>query len=109
MLAQLRRTIVTELWNRYHVMTPQVGVIENALRHKNISSLALDHFAIIDLPSLQSGVVPLKEMFETIGFVSRGQGYLPDKQNDFLWMAEYNSEQLTVAQALPQVVVADFR
>lgn len=109
MLQQLRQDIVTELWNRYHVTTPQVKVIEQVLQRKNISPLGLDHFAIIDLPSSRSGISVLKEMFEIIGFVSQGQGYLPDKQNDFLWMAEHDSENLAAHEALPQVVVADFR
>ncbi|EKD72011.1 MAG: hypothetical protein ACD_46C00032G0002 [uncultured bacterium] len=109
MLSQIRQHIIKNLWERYHVTTPHIKIIEEALARKNISPLALDHFAIIDLPGLHSGIPQLKDIFTLLGYETRGQGYLPDKQNDFVWLAEKNSAQQLADQVLPQVVVADFR
>lgn len=69
----------------------------------------IDHYAIIDLPSEHSGIPHLKTLFEQCGLVEKGCGYLPQKQNDFLWMADPDFVHTSPTQASPQVVVADFR
>jgi hypothetical protein len=51
----------------------------------------------------------LRQIFAAIGYQERGKDYLAEKQNDFLWMAEAGCEQLPAMDALPQVVIADFR
>lgn len=109
MLKSIRQKIVHSLWERYRDTTPDIRLIESALRRKNIRDLVLDHFAIIDLPGQASGIPMLKNIFAGLGFVERGKGYLADKQNDFLWMAEEGYAHAGVRDVLPQVVVADFR
>jgi len=109
MLKQIRQTIINHLWEAYRCSTHQMHVIENGLQQKNISELTLDHFAIIDLPGPHTGISHLSQLFSAIGYLSRGQGYLPDKQNDFHWMSEEDSTGALVCDVLPQVVVADFR
>ncbi len=109
MLKQFRRKIIHHLWDHYRESTAQVKQIENQLTQKGISPLILDHFAIIDLPGPNTGIPHLKELFSTIGYVEQGKDYLPEKQNDFLWMAEIDSAHRPAKNVLPQVVVADFR
>lgn len=109
MLTQVRRAIINQLWESYLASSPQMQLINHALRKKGLSSLILDHFAIIDLPGIHTGIPQLSEVFKAIGYIERGRGYLSDKQNDFLWMAEADTMQLPAHEATPQVVVADFR
>lgn len=109
MLKQLRENIVQSLWKSYHHTTPQMTAIEISLKAKHIDTFFLDHFAIIDLPGPKSGIPALKTLFNMLGFEERGCGYLPDKQNDFVWMAETSAEKQLAKETLPQVVVADFR
>lgn len=109
MLKQIRHTIVNQLWEAYRCHTSQMSVIEQGLKQKNILQLKLDHFAVIDLPGPHTGIPYLTKLFSAIGYESRGDGYLPDKQNDFHWMAEAGSENTRAENVLPQVVVADFR
>lgn len=70
---------------------------------------ALDHFAIIDLTSGNSGIEALEAVFKCVGFSRVGAGYLPTKQNDFIWMTTDKSVKSAPNDALPQVVLADFR
>ncbi len=109
MLKMIRQKIVQNLWQDYHRTTPHIASIEAALKNKKIDQLFLDHFAIIDLPGTHSGIPALKKIFSAIGFQEGGRGYLHDKQNDFLWMAESDSHTQPPTHVLPQVVVADFR
>jgi len=70
----------------------------------------LDHFAIIDLPpSKNTGIPFLQEIFEISGFEKRGQGYLPEKYNDFIWLTDPDAYNTNAKEALPQIVIADFR
>ena len=73
------------------------------------TSPVLDHFAIIDISSPNSGISHLKSIFQRIGYTQRGADFLPKKANDFAWLAEENSSQKLPEQALPQVVFGDFR
>ncbi len=109
MREQLRKNIVQQLWNQYRDTSPDMLRIEAALSRKGVSRLILDHFAIIDLPGPNSGISYLSQIFSEIGYIEQGRDYLADKQNDFLWMAESSSRELPAPDALPQVVVADFR
>lgn len=109
MLKQIRTNIIEMLWHDYCKTTPQVKQIENSLHAKNIDDLTLDHLAIIDLPGTNTGIQPLAEIFNAIGYQTQGSDYLPEKQNDFLWLAEEDSIGTPAAHVLPQVVVADFR
>lgn len=104
-----RQAVIQHLWQHWRSHSPEARQIEKGLQQKGYNSFVLDHFAIIDLPSTHSGISALRELFSLIGYQERGRGYLPDKQNDFLWMAEEDSPHCTALEALPQVVVADFR
>lgn len=109
MFKKLRKQIIHNLWNIYLNVTPQMKTIENGLKQKGVGELVLDHFAIIDLPGPHTGISYLSQIFAALGYVERGKDYLADKQNDFLWMAEDDSEHALAQDVLPQVVVADFR
>ncbi len=108
MLKSLRQTIIKKLWTSYCASSSQIQCIENALQ-KNVQSLIIDHFAIIDLPGPHTGIRQLSELFSAIGYEARGKDYLPEKQNDFLWMAEHDAANNDARLVLPQIVVADFR
>jgi hypothetical protein len=109
MLRQVRQTVVKTLWGKYRDTSAQIRLIETGLQKKGVEYLILDHFAIIDLPGPHTGIRYLSELFSAIGYTVRGQDYLADKQNDFLWMAESDSAHSAAREVLPQVVVADFR
>lgn len=109
MLKQIRQAVVNNLWEKYRDTTPQMQQVEEGLQQKGIAKLPLDHFAIIDLPGPRTGIGHLHPLFSAIGYQVQGRDYLPDKQNDFVWMTEVNSHDLSAHEVLPQVVVADFR
>lgn len=109
MLKQARQLIVNNLWASYHSTSPQIKLIEDCLQKKGTASPVLDHFAIIDLPGPHTGITHLSSIFSSLGYEIRGRDYLADKQNDFVWMAEADSDNQAAASVLPQVVVADFR
>jgi hypothetical protein len=70
----------------------------------------LDHLAIVDLPkSNNTGIPFLKKIFTKLGFEQRGEGYLPDKMNDFIWVTDPESDGMEAKKPLPQIVLADFR
>lgn len=109
MLRQLRKSIINYLWEQHRNTTSQLKKIECCLSGSYTAPLPLDHFALIDLPGPHSGIPSLRDIFSLIGYQERGNGYLPDKQNDFLWMADIDSLSALAIDALPQAVVADFR
>ncbi|ETO05098.1 hypothetical protein RFI_32299 [Reticulomyxa filosa] len=75
----------------------------------NNNQLYLDHFAIIDLPSENSGKNNLEKIIKKLGFITAGHGYIAEKQNPFLWMRDKNHLDKNPKSCLPQVVLADFR
>lgn len=109
MLKQFSQNIVQNLWENYSHASPDMQCIQAALKRKGIFHYTLDHFAIIDLPSPHSGIPQMREIFSKLGYIQRGNNYLPQKQNDFAWMAEANCDNLPAGDALPQVVLGDFR
>jgi hypothetical protein len=109
MTGQMRQQLIEHLWRDYSRSTRHVKLIEKHLSAKQITPPNLDHFAIIDLPGPHTGMTELIRLFTAIGYEFRGTDYLPDKQNDFTWMAAADSSGHPAAQALPQIVVADFR
>lgn len=109
MLNRLRTKVIESLWLRYQQHNPQMQCLKHKLAERGIQQLTLDHFAVIDLPGEKSGIPFLKQIFTGLGFQKRGCGYLAEKQNDFLWLAEENCEPNLAHTVLPQVVVADFR
>ncbi len=104
-LSNIRQIIINHLWQTYLdkvLAAQQICALFN-------EKLILDHFAIIDLPGPHSGIPLLKQIFTSIGFIEAGSGYLPDKQNDFIWLREENCENKIAQEVLPQIVIADFR
>jgi len=109
MLRQHREVVIQALWQTYRATSFQVQAIEANLKSKGINQLMLDHFALVDLPGPNTGIDKLRQVFSNLGYVEHGRGYLADKQNDFMWMAEADCENKPVEQVLPQIVIADFR
>ncbi len=109
MLKIIRQQAIQSLWNQYQQQLPQMLRITKYLAQRNITQLPLDHFAVIDLPGPHTGIPILSELFISLGFECRGRGYLPDKQNDFTWLAEEDALQAQPLNVLPQAVIADFR
>jgi hypothetical protein len=105
LLAETRQLIITQLWQTYLSHVEAARQINAYLNQK----LVLDHFAIIDLPGIHSGISQLKQIFNMLNFQECGSGYLPDKQNDFIWLCEENSDAKIASEVLPQIVIADFR
>lgn len=109
MIQQLRQTLNERLWMSYYNRSIDSQSIVTRLLQKGATLIPLDHFAIIDLPSEQSGIPQLQRLFEMLGYAVRGSDYLPKKQNDFTWIAEKNCEGNPASEVLPQIVIADFR
>lgn len=109
MLKSIRQKIIQNLWETYSDNSWQIKHIVQKLKSRGIEKIALDHFAVIDLPGPHTGISQLKQIFTALGFVTRGSDYLAEKQNDFLWLAEEDCNTQVAYDVLPQVVVADFR
>jgi hypothetical protein len=108
MSKQIRQTIFQSLWQSFCQMVPEIEIIQHALQARGVMHFPLDHFAVIDLPSRNTGIPQLAQIFSMLQFTERGQGYLPDKQNPFIWMADAEAETQLASAALPQAVLADF-
>jgi Domain of unknown function (DUF1338) len=103
MLAHVRKLLIEKLWANFATSIPNYS---NLL---NCQDPVLDHLAIIDLPSHYSGIPVLQKIFDALGFVQQGSGYLPDKVNDFIWMMPEDNPAKLAKASMPQVVLADFR
>lgn len=109
MLKEIREQVITSLWNRYQQSNQHIQRIQQKLLEQHAQLPILDHLAIIDLPGTHTGISELKRIFSAIGFSLQGEGYLPEKQNDFVWLAASDSNGAPASTVLPQIVVADFR
>lgn len=103
-MLSLQEKIFKKLWDAY---IPQIGRYKEFTA--NLDNIGVDHFAIIDLKSNNSGIDYMQRIFEIVGLYRRGAGYLPDKQNDFIWMTTDKNLSMLPSEALPQAVLADFR
>ncbi len=108
LLIKTRTEIIEQLWQRYLNRLPKTQKIIAQLQELQ-QPIVLDHFALIDLPSSHSGIHTLTQIFTALGYGTRGHGYLPEKQNDFSWLAPTDANNQTATNVLPQIVVADFR
>jgi len=71
--------------------------------------LVLDHFALIDLfPGTSSGIPFLNQLFSALGYIPGGRDYLPEKQNEFMWLTPVEAEHQKMQDVSPQIVIADF-
>jgi hypothetical protein len=109
MLNQVKRQIIQQLWYNYAADLPMVSSIQTGLQEQYNEVLRWDHFALIDLPGPYTGIGTLCDLFSLLGYEIRGRDYLAEKQNDFVWLAEKSIESQCLENALPQIVVADFR
>jgi len=108
-LRHIRSELTKNLWAIYQNDVKHAAIIARAMKAYSASPIALDHYAIIDLPSAKTGLSTLCQIFSAIGYTAQGRDYLAEKQNEFLWMAECDAINKPVDQVLPQVVIADFR
>lgn len=97
------------LWQNFKNANPVIKELEFFLQDNYQATITLDHFAIIDLPGSHAGRHYLSQIFTILGYQFQGEDYLPDKQNDFLWMADPYTTQQDPTAALSQIVLADFR
>lgn len=109
MLNQAKKLIIQQLWRNYAVDLLAVSRIQTVLQAQYNEVMQWDHFALIDLPGPYTGIGPLSHLFMQLDYDVRGGDYLAEKQNDFVWLAERCIETQPAENALPQVVVADFR
>ncbi len=107
-LQEVRNILVDKLWRRYIATIPYWGKIWPPGQGNIHKRPCLDHIAIIDLPMLGGGRAGMEEIMKMLGFVPRGSGYLENKSNNFIWMAEEDYEQKPATKILPQFVLADF-
>lgn len=109
MLQAIRSQFTQSLWENYLLHSHPMQQIQHGFKQKNLLLPPLDHFAVIDLPSPNTGIAPMSSIFSMLGYKLQGRGYLPEKQNDFAWLTAEDSHVLPASDALPQAVVADFR
>ncbi len=103
MKARIRHRLVRMLYDSYkHTIPFRTKLLSNHNIH-------LDHFAIIDLPSENSGIHYLQNIFSKLGFIPKGSGYLPSKQNSFIWMREEGFNEKLAKETIAQAVIADFK
>lgn len=100
--------VFSVLWQNYCLDYPLAAFIYETVQTQYNTVIPWDHVAFIDLPGPHTGRIPLIELWQSVEYEVRGQGYLAEKQNPFVWLAEKNQAQRLAKQALPQVVVADF-
>jgi len=103
MLYNLQRQIIQNLWDNYIISIPNF--------HKIFAKKfpLLDHFAILEINSNQEGKNLYARIFKKIGFDIKGEGYLAEKINDFIWLSANNKPYLLPEESLPQPIFADFR
>lgn len=83
--------------------------IAKIVKFLNPKSLTLDHFALIDLfPGHSSGISFLNQLFSPLGYIPGGRDYLPEKQNEFMWLTPLEAEHQKMQDVSPQIVIADF-
>ncbi len=96
------------LAQHYFQHAPQAASIYQCLLKLN-ANILFDHFAFIEIPGTYTGIPLLSWLFSALGYQIEGQGYLSEKQNDFLWLAQTETKIALASEALPQIVIADFR
>lgn len=109
MLNHVKRTIFNQLWKNYSVHVKEIESIQYYMKEQFQETFIQDHFALIDLPGPHTGIEVLTCLFSYLGYEKRGQGYLAEKQNNFRWLSEAIKQDTLAINALPQIVVADFR
>jgi hypothetical protein len=98
----IQEKLTYKLWEYFKKLYWQQQLIPDGYE------IILDHFAIIDIPSANSGIKTLEKIFTKLGYIRRGEGYLETKQNAFIWMGTANMLKEKYINSLPQLVLADF-
>lgn len=98
-----RGLLIQKIWDNFK------GNADDIVAFFSDNEFYFDHLAIIDLPSKYSGIPFMRELLSLIGFEQRGSGFLPDKNNDFIWVTAEDACSKTAYEALPQIVLADYR
>lgn len=109
MLNRVKSYVLSQLWENYNTHLTELSTIQSHVKKHFQEELILDHFALIDLPGPYTGMDTLSCLFSYLGYRVRGQDYLAEKQNNFRWLSEEVSSETLAVDALPQIVVADFR
>lgn len=109
MLNRVKSYIFSQLWENYSTHLRELTTIQRYIQDYFQEELIQDHFALIDLPGPYTGIDTLTSLFSYLGYRVRGQDYLAEKQNNFRWLSEDVSPDTLAVEALPQIVVADFR
>lgn len=109
MLNQVKNIVFSQLWESFRTHLVEIETIQSHIQKHFQEKLIQDHFAIIDLPGPNTGIDTLTCLFSYLGYEVRGQDYLAEKQNNFRWLSEEIQPDRLVTEALPQIVVADFR
>lgn len=109
MLNHVKSYIFNQLWESYSAHLKELSTIQSHIQKHFQEKLILDHFALIDLPGLYTGMDTLTCLFSYLGYSVRGQDYLTEKQNNFRWLSEEVTPETLAVDASPQIVVADFR
>lgn len=95
-------SLIAHMWQEFQA---QVAYQPSLLGEQPV----LDHFAIIDLPYKTGGIEYLEKFWQRLGFKQTTRDYIPEKYNDFIGMTHESNYNSKVHEALPQVVLADFR
>jgi hypothetical protein len=98
----IQEKLTNRIWEYFKELYWQQSLIPGGYE------IILDHFAIIDIPSANSGIKILEKIFTRLSYVKRGEGYLETKRNGFIWMGTDNMLEEKMTTALPQLVLADF-
>lgn len=104
-LKQTQTAVVETLWQLFTERFTYLAKIFALFSSK----ITLDHLAIIDLPSQHTGINTLNQLFAALNYLPQGRDYLPDKQNEFMWLTPAENFQLKASESLPQIVIADFQ
>ncbi|MBX9768599.1 MAG: DUF1338 family protein [Bdellovibrionales bacterium] len=106
-LQSVREKIFNHFWSAYRAFRPEVQKLEIDLNRRGKKWIH-DHHAFLDLTGPFSGISNLKQIFENLGYVHQGSGYIPEKQNIFSWLAPLNNISATPTDSSSQLVLADF-
>ncbi len=104
----VRTNLAQRLWRCYAAQNSRASAVESLLASLG-QEVVYDHLAFVEIPGQNSGITPLRELFETLGYEARSAGYLAEKYNDFIWLSEKNASSRRIEQVGPQIVLADFR
>jgi hypothetical protein len=99
----IKRQVIQNLWNSY------IGLIPKFNKVFSQQLPVLDHFAIIDINSKYSDKATFERVFNRLGFVKKGEGYLEEKINEFIWLSANEDAYLLPEDSLPQPIFADFK